>query len=62
MIEGWGNPQPRNPAAKFHYFVDGVSLCKKWTNVLQRFELVDRRDNRKGNCTKCKIGKKGREK
>lgn len=59
--EGWGNPRPFNPAAKFHYFVGDTSLCKKWGNALQRIPLVTRRDDYTGNCNRCKAERAVRE-
>lgn len=51
--QGWGNPRPYSGNSKFHYFKDGVSLCRKWMKM-PLLELEDALDNHPDNCTKCK--------
>lgn len=47
--EGWGFPMN---SRKAHYFVDGVSLCRKWGFFFGRF-LEQGNDNSPDNCAAC---------
>lgn len=49
MAEGWG--QPLN-SKKFHYFVGGMSLCRKWAYFGKELELGE--DDHSANCAACK--------
>lgn len=57
MTEGWTwlwNSR------KWHYFVDGKSLCKRWM-VFGSPELEQGNDDSKDNCKKCRSELKKRQ-
>lgn len=50
--QGWA--QPLN-ARKYHYFRDGVSLCRRW--MFLGNDLDDTSDNHSDNCAACRRDK-----
>lgn len=48
--EGWGHP---SNSPKWHYFVDGVSLCRKWMFLGGQY-LEQGGNNSPDNCKRCR--------
>lgn len=51
---GWGNTRPYDSRSKFHFFVDGRSLCGRWASIFNSIELEDGLDDHPDNCATCK--------
>jgi len=58
MKEGWGYV---NQSPKWHYFIDGRSLCGKWLG-LGLGELEQGKDDSPDNCKECRRRLKKKEK
>jgi hypothetical protein len=51
--EGWGLPGMYS--RKWHYFKNGISLCRRFRDILlQNEELETGNDDSKDNCATCK--------
>lgn len=54
VVKGWYDPNPISSNGKYHYFVDHVSLCNRWTNIKVQDRWYD--DNihyHPQNCLNC---------
>lgn len=58
MKEGW---TWLSNSTKWHYFVDGISLCGKW-RLLVTGDLEQGKDDSPDNCAACKKKKAARDK
>jgi hypothetical protein len=63
-IKGWFNPNdPYGNHGKYHYFVDGHSLCGRWTTIQKDNQFEDDKHYHPQNCLNCvrkrdkKVGK-----
>lgn len=52
LKEGWGFPGGLGISRKAHYFVNSLSLCRKWGFYYGSLEQGN--DNSPDNCTACK--------
>lgn len=64
VVKGWYKPLPAMGNGKYHYFINGVSLCNRWTTFKQDPEEFDdmfhyHSDNCK-NCIKARDKKFGK--
>lgn len=53
FTEGWWNPRPMSMASKWHYFINGRSLCGKWM-TLGKTKLEQGNDESPDNCAACR--------